>query len=140
MGSNTPILRRSASGKYAAPLRGAGIVGWNAAAPLVITLQPTGHPAGVYIVGVEVFVRVVATGGNLNNTLLGWNQPRLGTTSQVLNPTAPTALGNRLTIYRTCPSSGLGPITYTLTPAGITGSPVIDIGAYALLVALHPRS
>jgi hypothetical protein len=138
--TNALNLRRSASGKYAEPIRSAGIIGWNAGAPLTLTLQATGHRPGLYVVGVEVYVRQVASAGNLNATIIGWNQPGLGSTSQALAPSVPTVSGNRLTIYRTIPSTGLGPIIYQLTPAGITGSPIIDIGAYALLTALHPLS
>jgi hypothetical protein len=127
----------ASSGKTSSPLVAAGIIGWDASAPLILTLLPAGHAPGLYTVGVSIFVRTAAGAGSLSNSVLSWNQIDLGNvTTNTIAAAAPTTTGNKLSVYRTLPSNGQSPILYTLTPAGITGTPVIDISAYALPTAL----
>lgn len=128
--------RQPPSGPIASPVPSVGIDGWTLGAPLTLTLQRAGHRPGVYTVGVEFFVRVAAGAGNLNTSTLGWNLIGLGPVTSVFAPAAPTLLGARLNAYRSIVSSGLAPITYTLVPTSITGSPIADVSAYAELVNL----
>lgn len=140
MTQNPLNLRVSPSGRYYEPQPASGLRGWTVAAPLVVTLLAAGHEAGVYTIGITVFVRVAAGAGNLSSAVLAWSQIGLGATSVTVAPTAPTSTGNKLSLFRSLPSTGLLPITYTLTPALITGSPIVDVTCFATLVGLNVSS
>lgn len=130
-------MRAPPSGAVAAPVRAQGLIGYAAAAPISIVLQPAGHPPGLYTVGLEAFVRTVATGGTIAG-VLSWTLPNGVATTISIGPGVPTVLGNRLSAFRSLPSNGSAAIVYTLTPAAIVGVPVIDVTAYADLTAYNP--
>jgi hypothetical protein len=134
----TITLRAAPMGKRFYPFPATGLIGWTAGAPISLVVVPTGAQPGVYVFGLYIFVRVAAVGGSLANGSLAWNQPGLGSTAATVAGPNPTTLNATTNLYRSVPNSGLGPISYTLTPAGITGSPIIDIAAYATLVGSNP--
>lgn len=128
-------LRASPSGPVTSPEPTVGTVGYAGASPLVFTLQPSGHKPGIYLVSMALFVRAVASGGNFSTSVLSWNEPFTGSTTALFAPGSPTVLGSRLNVLRKLPSTGLAPITYTLTPTSITGSLVLDLICCASLSA-----
>ncbi len=127
-------IRSAPSGPKYSPLPGVALVGYAGSAPAAVVILPAGHPPGFYDIPLALYVRTIASGGNLNTSALSWAAPGLGLTSVVIAPAVPTTSGPRLTVYRSIASSGLLPITYTLTPTGITGAPVMDFDSAAILV------
>lgn len=133
------LLRAAPSGPVTNPVPGIKRIGYTGSTTLVLTLAPIGHRAGIYTVGAEMFVRTIAGAGNFATSVLSWNEPLLGATTLAFAPGAPTVLGVRINVLRSLPSTGLAPITYTIIPTGITGSPIIDVIAYAELAAEYAR-
>lgn len=115
------------------PLPCEGQIDWNAAAPLTLTVLPAGHEPGLYEI-IQTFIPVVgATSGTLTTTT-GWDQPRFGATTLVLNLGNLTA-GSAPGALRLIDSSGVSPITVLCTPVSIVGSPSIAVACTARLVA-----
>jgi hypothetical protein len=124
-------------------------IGWNASGPLALTVLAAGHEAGLYCVGVDLITRTLATAGGLQRTT-SYNAPTFGATSTGTQNTfasgvssgstgrPPTTTGNVNSIYFFMPtfvrSDGSAAIVTTITPVGITGSPVIDVYASAIRV------
>src|SRR5690242_18206692 len=120
-------LRSSASGPRALPAQAHGLNGWNAASNLTIDLLDAGHPAGLYTIAVQVFVRTAAGAGNFNGSVLACDMPGAGAVTNAFVPAVPTSTGSKVSSYRQIPSTGLSPIQFRLVVNGITGSPVIDV-------------
>lgn len=131
------VMREPPSGAVATPVSAPGVVGYAAAAPVSIVVLPAGHLRGLYTVGFEAFVRTVAGAGSVNGALT-WTLPNGVATSISIGLGVVTALGNRLAAFRSIPSNGSAPLVWTLTPAGVVGSPVIDATVYAELSAYNP--
>lgn len=136
-------LRNAPSGRLLEVLQSAPIVrveGYTASAPLTLTLQPAGHERGLYLLSFSAFVRAVATAGTIARGY-SYFAPDFGLTSiGTFSGSAITAAAGLPGISTgglteiTCYSSGAGPITATFTPAGVTGSPLIDVSGQALLI------
>lgn len=111
-------------------------LGWNAAAPLVLTVQPAGHAPGFYSLQFACVVRTVAATGNFTRSYQ-FSTPTFGPTQIVgFGSGSITVLGPTAASFTTlsCYSDGVNPITVTLTPAAVTGGPpVIDFTAQAIL-------
>lgn len=136
--------RLSSSGRFLSLVEQAQLVselGYTAAAPLVLELQPAGHAPGQYLVNLSLVVLAVATTGNLSRSYQ-FSAPRFGpaeiagfgvaTITAVGAPNgAPNASFTGIGVI----SDGLLPLTVTLTPGSITGSPVVDVYASAALLA-----
>lgn len=109
------------------------VVGYTAAAPVVIELLPAGHTPGFYSVSLFTLVRAVGTAGNLSRSYQ-FSTPTAGAV-QIAGFAAAslTVLGpvpggtTTLSGY----STGVTALTCTMTPAGVTGAPVIDLTASA---------
>lgn len=110
-------------------------VGWNAAAPLVLTLQPAGHAPGFYALQLCVVVRTAAATGTFTRTYQ-FSTPTFGATQIAgFGAASITALGPPGASFTSvsCYSDGVSALTITLTPAAVTGAPVIDVTAQAVL-------
>ena len=131
-------LRASSSGPRALPTQARGLNGWNAGSNLTIDILPAGHREGLYSLAIQMFVLTAAGAGNFNNSVLAWDMPGFGAVTNAFVPTAPTTTGSKLSSYREIPSTGLSPIQFRIIVNGITGSPIIDVGGYAELIAFNP--
>lgn len=119
-----PIVRAGPSGKRLAPVNALGQKNWSAAAPLTLELARAGHMPGVYQFSIAIFPIVAAGAGTM--TIAGnFDAPGFGATS--VNFAAGSAINNGFVAPRHIMSSGLGAITLTLTPSGVTGSPLIYV-------------
>jgi hypothetical protein len=112
---------------------GKGNKTWNAAAPLVVTILPSGHPPGLYQVEISSFNKVVATG--TYTSALTWDQPGFGAASLAFGSVNINATGLTFTVDRSFESSGGAAIVWTATPAGVSGSPNLSVLASAQRVA-----
>lgn len=133
-------VRASASGKVIRPLPADGLFSWDASAPLVETLAAAGHPAGLYNLMLNGFVRAASAAGSVTLTI-GWDQPRFGPTTLAVGLPAnwliQTGANRYTTAYRIINSSGLAPITVTWTPAGVGApAPSVEIASLAFLSAV----
>jgi hypothetical protein len=81
------------------------------------------------------YAGVVAGAGTVT-VGINWSEPIFGATSFSFGSFNATAAGLAFTALRNIQSSGLSPITATFTPAGITGSPRVNLCAAIDLVAL----
>lgn|SRR5512139_2778892 len=109
----------------------AGLRGYTFAAPLVVTVLPAGHQPGFYMINISVFLTTAGAGGNINGTQLAWNEQGFGAASLTFGNVSLTATGLIFDLNRKFQSSGLGPITYTITPASVSGSPVGNVACIA---------
>lgn len=110
-------------------------VGYTASAPLVLTVQPAGHTPGFYLLSLVLVVRVAALTGNLTRSYQ-YSAPTFGNTSIVgFGSGNITTTGHLPSSFTTVSafSDGVSAITITLTPAAITGSPVVDVSGNAFL-------
>lgn len=100
-------------------------LGYTLAAPLVIQLLPAGHAPGIYLVSYCPIVRTTATGNlgrSLQYTAFGGSTAGLGNQNATLVIAGPLPIAPSLV-----PSNGATALNMTLTPAGVVGSPVVDI-------------
>jgi hypothetical protein len=108
-------------------------LGWNAAAPVTLTLLLANHhPKGLYLVTAEFIKRTSATTGTATRTI-DWSAPTIGaltktTTGFDLAASGATLQGETPLVIE---SDGTADISVTFTPATVTGSPVIDVYATA---------
>ncbi len=112
-------------------------IGWTAAAPLVLTVLPAGHGPGTYELIMAVIVRVAAGAGNITRSF-GYSAPTFGATSIAqFGSTNINTTGHTPASFNVlgAESDGTAAITLTLVPAGVTGSPVLDVYATASLIA-----
>lgn len=134
-------MRIGPSGPRFMPVRPNGVVGWDGSGSQAIVLLPAGHAPGIYTIGVSAFVRTAASGGAFTGSTLSWGMVDIaGLTSIAFAPSVPTSTGAKLNAYRSLPSSGLSPITWTVVGAAITGSPVIDLAGFAKWTAFNPTN
>ena len=108
-----------------------GLRGYTFAAPLVTTILAAGHRPGFYEVDLSVFITTAGSGGNINGTQLAWDEQGFGASSLTFGNVALTATGLVQALIRHIQSSGQSAITYTITPASVTGSPVGNVVAFA---------
>lgn len=115
----------------------AQVLGWNAAAPLVLTLLPAGHAPGMYFVGLVLVIRTAPSTGTVTRSYQ-YTSPTFGAANiSGFGAGSLTVLGAVAAGFTTVSvqSTGAGPVTLTLTPAAITGAtPVVDVYATALKV------
>lgn len=134
-------MRTGPSGPRALPVPSRGILGWNGSGTQNLVILPAGHQPGIYTVGLTCFVRAAASGGAFTGSTVTWGMVGVaGLSSIAFAPGVPTSTGIKINAYRSLPSSGLSAITWNVVGAAITGTPLIDIVAYAKLVALNPSS
>lgn len=113
-------------------------IGWTAAAPLVLTVQPAGHQPGLYLLQLSVIVRTAALTGNAVRSYQ-YSAPGFGATQIAgFGGSSLNVPGNPAVSFTvlSADSDGVDPITITLTPGSVTGSPVIDVTAQAVLTGL----
>lgn len=134
-------MRAGSSGPRILPGPSRSILGWNGSGTQNLVILPAGHQPGLYTVGLICFVRTAAGGGAFTGSTVTWGMVGVaGLTSIAFVPGVPTSTGVKINAYRSLPSSGLSPITWNVVGAAITGAPLIDIVAYAKLVAFNPPS
>lgn len=129
-----PNIRSAPSGPRVLPASPSGIASYTASAPATVTLLPTGHRAGYYLANVSVFVLTAASAGNFTS-LFGWNDPLFGPATLPFGATNLTGTGLVFTVTRAFESDGSAPIVWTVTPAGVTGSPIARVSSAAILLA-----
>lgn len=125
--------RAAPSNRLIQPLEAIGQYTWDMTSPLVLTLQPTGHAPGLYEVAQTFFLRTTPATVTLVGTF-DWNHPSFGATSLAINYGSITP-NPSVGALRVLESSGLGPITVTLTPGGLSGVAALEIACFAFLVA-----
>jgi hypothetical protein len=109
--------------------------GYTAGANLVLELLPTGHGLGLYIVTYSAVVRTAAATGSLTRSYQ-FNAPGFGAASASVGGAAqlttlgPVGLQTAVALI----SDGTAPLNMTLNPAAVTGAPIVDIYAAALLL------
>lgn len=112
------------------------LIGWDLSAPITFVLIPPNHPAGQYVVGLDLIARTAATTASIARTY-AYSAPTFGPTSATgaaigingqLGHVATTSLSQLS--FR---SDGASQISLTLTPSAVTGAPVFDAYAYARL-------
>ncbi len=99
---------------------------WNAGGALVLTLLPAGHEPGLYLTSLSAFVLTAAAAGTVT-IVFGFNQKGFGATTLSIgsaNLTATVVIASTPRIFN---SDGTAALTATLTPAGVTGSPVVNV-------------
>lgn len=121
--------RAAPSDRLVQPLEALGQYTWDMTAPLVLTLEPTGHEPGLYEVGQTFFLRTTPATVSLIGTF-GWNQPNFGPTTLAINYGSITP-NPSVGALRVIDSSGLGPITVTLTPSGLSGVAALEVACFA---------
>lgn len=144
-----PLLRHSPSGQIAVA-QIVEAVGYTGATPLVLVLAPAGHQPGLYLVGFDFLIRIGASGGTFSRAY-GYKPPTLNpistgsggansaqvTSSSVrLAPAVTANVGGIVLAPQFLRSDGSVPITFTLTPVALTGSPVFDVYACATLIGI----
>lgn len=110
-------------------------LGYTAAAPLTLTMLGAGHTPGMYLLNMSFLVRTAAGAGTLQRSYAYSNS---GAKTIVGFATASiAALGNPNAAFTNIviASDGVNALDVTLTPAGVAGSPVVDVYASAYLVA-----
>lgn len=118
---------------------GTTVLDWTVAAPITLTLAPTGHAEGIYQVGLAVVIRQTATAGTLGKRT-NWTTPG-GFAAVFPNPDSvgtpliitgtPSGSGSQFLTVQSVWSNGATPISMTLTPGAVTGTPLLDVAAYA---------
>lgn len=108
--------------------------GLSGAAPASQVLVPAGHLPGMYGIYRHLMKRPGASAGSATLSH-GWADPRAGATSQgtaiaALTGDGPANIGQGILIM----TDGLGAITTTLSFAGVTGNPVMDLSCQAYLI------
>jgi len=109
------------------------IIGYTAAAPLVVQMLPAGHTPGYYLLSLAAIIRTAAATGTITRSYQ-FSTPTLGATQIAgFGAVAITALGPPAGSFTTLSaySDGVSAVTVTLTPAAVTGAPVIDVTAKA---------
>lgn len=127
--TNAPS-RAAPSGKLAQPLVSKGPFAWDATSPLVIELLAAGHASGIYEIAQTFFVRTMPAALSLL-TSIGWNQPRFGAATLDINFASIVSNPN-VNALRSIESTGLGAITLTLTPSGLSGTASVEVACLAL--------
>lgn len=105
------------------------VIGYDAAAPVVMTLLAAPHAPGLYMLQRELMRRVTAVTGTLALTQ-AWSDPSIGATtatgaagSLVGAPGLVALTTNQAAFF----SDGTADITLTWTPTAVTGAPSCDI-------------
>lgn len=107
---------------------------YTAAAPLTLTPLPAGHQPGTYIVCLSYVLRAVGTAGTLVRSTT-WTDPLAGAVTLSSGTSNLTGANNTpFSLAIAVESSGGGPISFVLTPAGVTGSPSLDVYVAAMMV------
>ncbi len=107
----------------------AEIIGWNAGSTLQVVMLAAGHTPGLYSIDVCVVVRVAASAGTAARSIL-YSAPNFGSTSIAgFGGSSLTVAGNPVGSFTTLSvmSDGSGPVTFQFVPAGVTGSPSVDV-------------
>lgn len=115
----------------------ASLTGYTASAPAVLELQPAGHAPGLYSIDPSGFVRQAAATGTIN-VVINWQHPGFGATSFNLGTGNINVTGTLTSAPRVINSNGVAAITLTLTPAAVTGSPLVDFLAAADFIGAQP--
>ena len=119
---------------------------WSGAAPLVLTVLPVGHRAGLYSLAQDVIVRTAATSSSTLNRAVSYSAPTIGavTIAAASMGQDVATVGHRGTISGgtqpvTIESDGSAAVTMTFSVTAIVGGPpVIDVYASATLVGIIP--
>ena len=112
------------------------VIAYTAAAPLVMQVQPAGHTPGNYLLTLLVVVRTAAVTGTLSRSYQ-FSTPTFGAANIAgFGAASITALGAVAASFTTLSaySDGVNAVTTTLTPAAVTGAPVMDVTAQAQLI------
>ena len=117
------------------PNNAQGVIGWTLAGPQVLTLVPAGHAPGLYEVTANLYMKTAAVTGNCSGSFFSWSEPTVGAATLVFGALAVTTTGLLFTVLRSILSDGVDAITYTITPALITGAPVANLSASFLMIA-----
>jgi hypothetical protein len=121
------IVRAGPSGKVIRPVPGNGALWAPASGSLALTLLAAPHPPGVYTFSIGVVVLTAAAAGTftLRST---WSMPVTGAFTFDWSTNAPlTIVGNGFLAPRHVVSTGALPITMTLIPAGVVGTPNVYV-------------
>lgn len=113
------------------PLPAKGTYSWDGVTPLSIELMPAGHEPGDYQVLQSLYPRVLPSAGTAATTL-SWMQAG-ALQSLPINFGSLTVL-NLIGALRVISSSGEAPITFGVSTAGLTGSPLFVVMASAIRV------
>lgn len=118
------LTRASPSGKRLVPAGPIGLVAWSALAPVSFELLPRGHAAGIYTFAIDVVMRTLAGAGVFQIDGF-WSEPLVATTATVrFGANVPLTALHPFIEPRHIVTDGRLPFTLTLTPSGVTGSPV----------------
>ena len=109
-----------------------GLQQWDFSGQQVLTLQPANHKPGYYLCSANLYFTAVGTGGNANAPLFSWGEPVTGASTLVFGAIGLTSTGLIFTVTRALYSAGVLPITFTITPASVTGSPRANLIANAM--------
>jgi|SRR5262245_12170735 len=132
----TPKIRGGSSGPAIQPLPGKGNPSLALlATPVTCVILPAGHAPGLYNVHAQVFNRVLAGAGNYTSNF-SWDQQFFGPMTLPFGAVSLTSSTAFATISRALYSSGAGAISYTITPAGVTGAPTVNLICTSELIAL----
>ena len=101
---------------------------------LTNVVMPAGHRPGLYSIWQATLCRVFASAGTVT-IVVEWTHPDFGVVQHTVG--AANATNQRLFTRGQVSawSSGAGPISVIYTPAGITGSPIVDVVDFATLVS-----
>ena len=130
-----PRIRGGSSGPAIQPLPGKGSRLYGpSSGPLVVTLQPANHPRGFYNLHVAVFT--TTTGVGTYTSAYEWDQDGFGPATLAFGAINLATVAGFLTVSRAIYSSGLAPITFTITPAGVSGAPILNVIGMSELIAV----